>query len=135
MLGNYLIFVVIFVGLAASAIRSIKKKDVWATIGVLLMFPFLFSMLVHMISGGRAIHDAKNDYELYQAGHYYLQNGGDWLEVTYQRYRFVLVSEIIGLLSLQAAALTALIHRRKENDSPAIGETWKEKFSSTIMRL
>ena len=76
----------------------------------ILIIPFVFSCFVGVLLGGNALfYDAECDYELYQVGHYYLASHGEWTEVTYGQYRFVLISEIIGFSSFAVAFVFALL--------------------------
>ncbi len=110
----YLVFILASLSTAKGIIQAIQKKErkeLWASI---LSFPFFFGMFVGILSGGSALHNAAKDYNLYQAGHYYLMDHGIWTEVSYEKYLFVLVSEIIGISSLVLSFIFALLRNRRQ---------------------
>ena len=86
----------------------------WSFLIAVLQFFFLYGFCVGVICGGSALHNAKHDYELYQAGHYYLTSHGVWTEVSYGRYLFVLISEIIGFSSLALALVISFFDRKNK---------------------
>ena len=110
----YLIFIIACLLIARGIIKAIKEKSIKGVFVSLLPFPFFFCFFVGVLSGGSALHNAANDYELYQAGHYYLTSHGIWTEVSYERYLFVLVSEIIGFSSLAFTTVLSLLHLIKQ---------------------
>ena len=54
-------------------------------------------------------NDAATEYELYQAGHYYLVSHGQWTEVSHGKYIVALISEIVGISSFVIAVVLNLI--------------------------
>ena len=107
-------FLLICLPTIGGVVHAIKNKSIGDLLTVLLFFPFFFYFFIGTIFGGSALHDAKNDYELYVAGHYYLVDHGEWTEVSYQKYLFVLISQIIGFSSF---ALTLILQIIKDNIS------------------
>ena len=91
-----------------------KRKEHTELAGIYSAISVFFCFFVGLLSGGSAFHDAANDYELYQAGHYYLVSHGIWTEVSHEKYLFVLISEIIGFSSLALSFVLALIRNRKQ---------------------
>ena len=105
----YFIFIIACISTIRGIVQAIRKKSIKDFILAVLPFPFFFSFFVSVISGGTALHDAKTEYELYQTGHYYLVSHGDWTEVSYPRYMFVLISEIIGFSCMAIVVVVSVI--------------------------
>ena len=63
---------------------------------LLAAIPFLLFFVANVCLGGSALHHAEMDYELYEAGRYYLCSHGDYTEVTYGIYLFVMILEIVS---------------------------------------
>ncbi len=80
-------------------IKNIRTKNVRDALMCSLFLPFQVFFFISALLGGSALHNAESDYELYQAGHYYLVMHGHWTEVSYGEYILVLVSEIFGVLT------------------------------------
>ena len=114
MLLVYLVFITACISTTKAILKAIKEKNTKGLLVSILPFPFFFCFFVGILSGGSAFHDAVNDYEFYQSGHYYLVSHGTWTEVSYKRYLFVLISEIIGFSSLALSFVLALIRDRKQ---------------------
>lgn len=110
MLIVYLIFALEIIATIWEIIKSAKEKSVRRFVFAILPLPFFFCMFLGFISGGTALNNAKNDYNLYQAGHYYLVSHGKWTEVSYRKYIFVFFSEIFGF-SLGALCMILSICR------------------------
>ncbi|MBO5323459.1 MAG: hypothetical protein J6A88_05090 [Oscillospiraceae bacterium] len=115
MLIVYLIFIPVSISFIRDIIQSVKGKNIKNLFPSVLLIPFCFCFLIGIISGGSALNNAQTDYELYQAGHYYLESHGNWTEVSYDRYMFVFISEIIGFASLAVAFVVGIIKNRKPN--------------------
>ena len=109
----YIIFIIVCFLTIKGVIKAIKEKQMSSLWKSILPFPFFFCFFVGVLSGGSALHNAEIDYELYQAGHYYLTSHGVWTEVSYERYLFVLISEIIGFSSLAVSFVLELFRKRK----------------------
>ena len=108
---SYFIFAVLWL----LCIRGIIKLGLLSCVFCLL---FSYGLFIGIIFGGSALHNASNDYELYQSGHYYLMSHGIWTEVSYGTYLFVLISEIIGFLSFIPCMVLSIISivRQQSND-------------------
>ena len=104
-------------GFLRGTIQAARKKDWLAMSTVLFFVPFFVFAVTSICMGGSAFHDAATDYELYQAGHYYLMNHGDYTEVTYTQYQFMRILEIIGIGGFIVGFVLNLINIRriKEN--------------------
>ena len=63
---------------------------------LLAAIPFLLFSVASVCLGGSALHHAEIDYELYEAGHYYLCSHGTYTEVTYGIYLFMMILEIVS---------------------------------------
>ena len=122
------ISVLFFCILILGMIKAIKAKK-WRQVCIYSLFlPFIFFLFVSALFGGSALNDAANDYELYQAGHYYLQNRRTWTEVSYGKYLVVLIAEIIGFSCFVPAFILGYVdHMKREipkhkllNNSPTI---------------
>lgn len=109
MLLVYTVFILAIISTIRGIFNAIKKKSIKDLFVSILPFPFFFCFFLGVISGGSALNDAHNDYELYQAGHYYLESHGSWTEVSYSRYMFVFISEIIGFSSLAISLILGII--------------------------
>ena len=64
---------------------------------LLAAIPFLVFFLANVCLGGSALHEAETAYELYKAGCYYLCSHGDYTEVAYGVYLFMMILEIVSL--------------------------------------
>ena len=106
---TYVILALIVFTMVKRIVQAVKNKnhrDVWIA---LLLLPFCFFILVSVTFGGGALHDAANEYELYQEGHYYLVNHGRWTEVSHGTYIFVMISEIVGIVSFAVGFILGLL--------------------------
>lgn len=112
----YLSFILFCLLIIRGIIRNIKEKDIGGLVISLLVFLFVFSFFIGALSGGSALHNAANDYELYQTGHYYLVSHGVWTEVSYERYLFVLISEIVGILTFVPAFVLCIFRAINPKD-------------------
>lgn len=110
----YLVFIMACFSTAKAIVNAIKEKSTQGLLESILPFPFFFCFFIGVLSGGSALHNAETDYELYQAGHYYLTSHGIWTEVSHEKYLFVLISEIIGFSSLALSFVLAFIRNRKQ---------------------
>jgi hypothetical protein len=105
----YLIGALMLFFFIKNIIQCVKSKNFFdLTIGLLLL-PFIFFFYISILFGGSAFNDAATEYELYQAGHYYLVSHGQWTEVSYGKYIAVLISEIVGIASFIIAFILGLI--------------------------
>ena len=117
MLVVYLVFILAVISTVRGIALSVMKKSKRDLLFAILPFPFFFCFFLGVISGGSAFNDAQNDYELYQAGHYYLESHGTWTEVSRDRYIFVFISEIIGFLTLAICFILGIIRDIKRSTS------------------
>ena len=116
----YLLFAWFSVSHIISAIKSIKSKNYFDTVIAVLSLPFLIFFISSIILGGSAFTDAAADYELYQAGHYYLMSHGDFTEVTYEQFQYMKVIEIIGIGTfLINFILAAIRHAQGKSGKPS----------------
>ena len=118
MLLVYIVFILLIISTIKGIFIAIKRKSIKDLFLSILPFPFFFCFFLGVISGGSALNDAQNDYELYQAGHYYLESHGEWTEVSYGRYMFVFISEIIGFSSLAITLILGIIQDIKRKPKP-----------------
>lgn len=109
----FLIPCIFGLGFLSGTIRAAMKKD-WLAVSIALLFlPFWVFAACSIFLGGSAFHDAATDYELYQAGHYYLMNHGDYTEVTYAQYQFMRIMEVVGIGGFVIGFVLNLIHIRR----------------------
>ena len=112
-------------------IKAIKAKNWLQACALLLFLPFTVFMFISALLGGSALNDAANDYEFYQAGHYYLCNHGRWTEVSYGQYLVVMIAEIVGFSCFAPAFILGYVDHMKEektkpkllNNSPTAWDT------------
>jgi len=113
----YIVFILAIFSTICGIFKAIKKKSITDLFLSILPFPFFFCFFLGVISGGSALNDAQNDYELYEAGHYYLESHGTWTEVSRDRYLFVFISEIIGFSTLAICFILGIIRDIKRSTS------------------
>ena len=82
----------------------------------LLFIPFQIFFFITLLLGGSALNDAETEYELYQAGHYYLESHGQWTEVSHGKYVVALISEIVGISTFIIAFVMGLIRVFTNNE-------------------
>ena len=92
----YVILAAVAVSTVNAAWKAITTKNYATLIPLLLSIPFFAFFVVSLFLGGSAFHDAETDYELYEAGHYYLCSHGTYTEVTYGVYLFMMILEIVS---------------------------------------
>ncbi len=110
MIFAYFIFALTLLASIRGVIEFVKKKDVIVLLTSIFAILFSWGIFIGIIFGGSALHDASNDYELYQSGHYYLSSHGIWTEVSIGKYLFVLISEIVGFLSFISCIVLSIIY-------------------------
>ena len=113
---GYLIIALIFSFTIKGIIQSIKSKKTFDLLVCLLFIPFQFFFFITLLFGGSALNDAETEYELYQAGHYYLVSHGQWTEVSHGKYVVALVSEIVGISTFIIAFVMNLIRVLSKNE-------------------
>lgn len=83
--------------LAAGFLYTLWRPVKRVTLNSLLAaIPFLFFFVANVCLGGSALHEAETAYELYEAGRYYLCSHGDYTEVAYGVYLFMMILEIVS---------------------------------------
>lgn len=80
-----------------------------------LLFNVFMASAIHL--GGTPAPEAVTEYELYEAGHYYLVSHGDYRDVSYDIYRYMQVMEIVGWISFAISFVLALINNKIETGS------------------
>ena len=113
---GYLIIALVFFFTIKSIIQSIKSKKTFDLLVYLLFIPFQFFFFITLLFGGSAFNDAETEYELYQAGHYYLVSHGQWTEVSHGKYVVALISEIVGISTIIIAFVMGLIRVFTNNE-------------------
>ena len=109
----HIIFIVFCFNFLFGIIKAIKEKSIKKMLVLFLFFLFVLSFYTAVLSGGSAFHNAENQYELYQEGKYYLVSHGNWTEVSYPKYLFVFLFEIIGFSSLIIASILSFFRNKK----------------------
>ena len=112
----YLIIALIFFFTIKGIIQSIKSKKTFDLLVCLLFIPFQFFFFITLLFGGSALNNAETEYELYQAGHYYLESHGQWTEVSHGKYVVALISEIVGISTIIIAFVMGLIRVFTNNE-------------------
>ena len=107
-LMNYLVLALPFVVFPWLIVKAAKEKRMLDMILYISFIPFFFAFLLGVISGGSAIRALRSP-DWNQMGGYYLLSGGRWTEVTRQHFSFVLISEIVGFVSMAAGTVISLI--------------------------
>ena len=92
-----IIGVCLYLNIFRMIVSCVKNKQYLGLIYALMSLPFLIFMSSSMMLGGSAFNGAATEYELYQAGHYYLVNHGAYTEVTKSQYLYMKIIEIIGI--------------------------------------
>ena len=113
----YITIALVFFAIIKGMIQSIKSKKLFNLLVNLLFLPFQFFFFITLLFGGSAFNDAATEYELYQAGHYYLESHGRWTEVSYGKYILALISEIVGISTFIIAFVLASIRNFIESRS------------------
>ena len=111
-----LIIALIFFFTIKGIIQSIKSKKTFDLLVCLLFIPFQFFFFITLLFGGSALNDAETEYDLYQAGHYYLESHGQWTEVSHGKYVVALISEIVGISTFIIAFVMGLIRVFTNNE-------------------
>ena len=112
----YVILAAVAVNTVYAVWKAITTKNYATLIPLLLSIPFFAFFVVSLFLGGSAFHDAETDYELYEAGHYYLCSHGRYTEVTYGSYLCVKVLEIVGIISFVIGFIVSLRNKLRGED-------------------
>lgn len=122
------LFIVINVINIINAIRSKKYLDILETV---LLLPFAVFMSSVLAFGGGAEPNADVLYDLYEEGHYYLSNHGNYVDVSYEIYTYMRIVEIIGIaffiLGFAFILIRRALEKRKEKIKLLSGSEIKEK--------
>lgn len=97
MILSFVIGAGLLVSILSGIIKGIKDNSPATVIYCILILPFWVFMSSSILLGGSAFNDAAADYELYEAGHFYLVNHGSYTEVTEWQYNYMKLTEIVGL--------------------------------------
>ena len=84
---------------------------------LLAAIPFLLFFIANVCLGGSALHHAEMDYELYEAGRYYLCSHGDYTEVAYGIYLFMMILEIVSFALFGFAIGRIIVSAFRGNDN------------------
>ncbi|MBP3572392.1 MAG: hypothetical protein J6M42_10580 [Clostridia bacterium] len=103
----YVILAAVAVHTVYAVWKAITTKKYATLIPLLLSIPIFVFFVVSVFLGGSAFHNAETDYELYEAGHYYLCSHGRYTEVTYGSYLCVKVLEIVGDISFEIGCIVS----------------------------
>lgn len=110
----YILFTVMFIQLIIETFKAIRKKNYLDVILAVLFFTFMFALFIGSVLGGSAVRCPMTDNPLYQSGHYYLNHGSEWTEVSRTQYYLVLVSEVVGFSCFFPAFALAAIRNNKK---------------------
>lgn len=135
---SYAIVIVINLGNICSFVYACIRRSPFAIISSFAMLIFMVFMDSALIFGGSAfLGNASLDYELYEEGHYYLCNHGNYTEVSYEVYTYMQIIEIVGIVFFAIAFITSMIQNKKETGSffrykkeekQLLGSGWKNPF-------
>ena len=123
---TYFINVAIIVMIIYGIIRSIFQKKIFDVIQCFCILVFMVFMTSVIIFGGSAFHDAPADYELYEAGSYYLCSHGNYTKVSYEIYTYMQVIEIVGIIFFAIGFVMGMVKDKKETGS-FFGQPKREK--------
>ena len=112
----YVILAAVAVHTVYAVWKAITTKNYATLIPLLLSIPFFVFFVVSLFLGGSAFHNAETDYELYEAGHYYLCSHGEYTEVTYGSYLCMKVLEIVGVISFVIGFIVLLRNKLRGED-------------------
>lgn len=112
----YVFFAILAVGMACSVWKAVAAKRYRDLIPMVLIIPFFVFCFVSAFLGGSAFNEAEANYELYEAGHYYLVSHGKYTEVSYGNYLCVKILEIVGIISFAACFVISLIKNIRADD-------------------
>ena len=136
--GYFVSALMIIMPIYGIVLGIVKKNpfDSFFSFCILMFSVFMESMIV--CGGSAFLGDASVDYELYEAGHYYLCSHGNYTEVSYEIYTYMQIIEIVGMVFWAVGFVLALIKIKKENGSffarprkekQLLGSGWKTPFS------
>ena len=108
---SYLILALILIFYIAGIVKDLREKkrlDVWC---LLTFLPFLIFAVTNVALGGSAFNSAETNYELYEAGRYYLHSHGVYTEVSYSCFMFMKVLEVVSISTFAIGFVLAFISR------------------------
>ena len=105
-------------------IEAVRKKHWIEVFFSLLWLPWVVWMTASFKYGGTAFNNAATAYSAYQAGHYYLRNGGEYTEVSYEIFHRMRMLQIVGMTSWAAvfgwSAVTEIYRKNTEPYRPRL---------------
>ena len=114
---GYAIVIAINLGNICSFVYAFIKRRPFAIISSFAMLIFMVFMDSVLIFGGSASGNAQEYYELYQEGHYYLSNHGNFTEVSYEVFRYMEIIEPVGIVAFAVGFISTLIGNKLEKGS------------------
>ena len=118
-------------------IEIVRKKFFNAFCGFCFLMFSIFMVSMTIFGGSAFLGNASLDYELYEEGHYYLCNHGNYTEVSYEVYTYMQIIEIVGNVFFAIAFITSMFKNKKETGSffrykkkekQLLGSGWKNPF-------
>ena len=128
MILAYIVFGLILIKTIVEIKNAIIAKKYTQLSSTLFFLPFFVFFISTLILGGSAFNNAATDYELYQAGHYYLDSHGVYTEVSYASYLYAKIIEVIGLVSFGIGFIFHLVFAKKNPPSKS-----NSKFPSKLL--
>lgn len=107
-------------------IKLIKNKQYKGIISYSFILLFMICWFSSAILGGSAFNDAKEKYDLYLDGHYYLASHGHYTEVSYTVFMYMKIIEVIGTTSIFFGFVFCLIEYLKFKINKNIDDSNKE---------
>ena len=121
----FIIFFCIFFSSLKGLILSIKNKDALGILVTLLSFPFCIFILSSFLLGGTPFNNAPTEHELYQAGHYYLENHNVYTEVTKAEYVYMQIIQVVGSSTFLIECILCITFRNKNNKDESLEINFK----------
>lgn len=114
---GYAIVIAINLGNICSLVYAFIRRSPFGIISSFAMLIFTVFMDSALILGGSASGNAREYYELYQEGHYYLSNHGNYTEVSYEIFRYMEIMEVVGIIAFAIGFISTLIGNKLEKGS------------------
>ena len=89
----------IFLNTIRVIVVSLRDGKIGGFFFALFSLPFLVFFVSSVILGGSAFNVAATEYELYEAGHYYLVSHGSYTEVTREQFLYMQAMEVVGFVT------------------------------------
>ena len=115
-----IIFFCIFFSNLKVLILNIKNRNALGILITLLSLPFAIFVLSAFLLGGTPFNNASSEYELYQAGRYYLESHNVYTEVTRAQYVYMQIIQIVGIGTFFIECILCIIFKdkfKKNDDS------------------